>query len=323
MKRTLGLTLFLLLLPALAVAAPRWIRYDSAHFGIFFVEREIRSATAFAKSAEELRTRVVKAFGEFDEKIIVYLAPDRETYNELQPRDHIPEWSVGTAFPAKATIIMFSPTGALVEGLHGDNRQVFIHELAHVALFQVLGGRHAPNWLDEGLAQFVAREWQSTDSVRLTVALLFDGLIPLSELTTHWPRGGSRAKLAYAQSLSLVIYLNQRRDLLPLLAALADGQNSARAVRSATGLAPSVFEKRWRRYLERRHTWLSVLNTRCIWSASGLLAVFGYFIFRRRQRRKYARLDDDMYAPNKRDEPRRLRRGLRLVKKEKPPDLRH
>ena len=313
-----ALVLFSLLLAVPAAADTQWMRYDSQHFGVFFPRDEVRSATAFAKSAEALREEVVRTLpGDFDAKVLVYLAPDRETYESLQPGRNVPTWSVGVAYPKKRTIIMFSPTGALREGLHGSTARTFVHELSHVALFEILGRRHPPRWLDEGVAQMVAQEWSSYDSVRLTAAVLFDGLIPLSELTTRWPKTGSRAKLAYAVSLSLVIYLKHKRRLKPLIAALAEGQSSSRALHSATGLSLSGLQKRWRRYLERRHTWLTILNRSCIWSGMSLLAIISWIIFRLRQRRRYEALDDDMpaYRDKRLDEPKKLRR-LRTVKKD-------
>ncbi|MDP8225640.1 MAG: hypothetical protein P9L99_19935 [Candidatus Lernaella stagnicola] len=314
----LVIILIALILPTTSYAAVEWMRYDSAHFGVFFPRNEVQSATAFAASAEPFRRSVIGALGkDFDAEILVYLAPDRETYESLQPGRNVPKWSVGVAYPHKQTIYMFSPSGALREGLHGNLAQTFLHEMSHVALFEVLNRRHPPKWLTEGVAQMVAQQWSSTDSVRLTVALIFDGLIPLKELTRRWPSGESRAKLAYAESLSFVIFLKKKGWLTPVLDELAAGESSTRALRNATGLSLSQLEKRWRKFLEREQSWLSLLNHGCIFGAMSLLAVFSWFVFRLRQRRRYETLDDDPYPNRDRrmEEPKKLRK-FRVVKKD-------
>lgn len=315
MRRLLLAALLLVALPAVAATPPQWIRYDSRHFGVFFVEAEARSALALAENAEELRARVVRELGaDFDAKILVYLAPDRETYEALQPGRKPPSWSVGVAHSSERTILLFSPTGALREGLHGDTATTFMHETAHIALHEIVGGRRVPRWLNEGVAQMIAREWSTDDAFRLTVGALFDGLIPLDDLMRGWPETASRAKLAYAQSLSLAIYLKEKRQLKPLLAAIAGGQAPRRALRTVTGQSLPQFEKRWRRYLERRQTWLVVLNRSCIWGGMALLAILAGVIVLIRRRRKYETLDDPAYRDPRLDPPTKLRR-LRSVER--------
>lgn len=293
-------------------AAPlKWSPYETEHFIIYFTVRENEQAETFGRDAEHLYRPMTRTMGEvFEEKITVYLAPDRETYNALQPQRTAPEWSVGTAIPRKNMLIMFSPSGAFREGIRGNTKQTFIHELTHLALHRLAGDRRVPRWLDEGLAQMLAGQWSTSDSYRLTVAVLFGRLIPLDELVRGWPDGAARARLAYAQSLSLVIYLDKEGYLQPLLQAIKQGYPNQKALKAAIGLASlRDLEKNWRRYLRRHHTWLVVLNHGCIWSLIGLLALVAYFVMRRKRRRQYERLDDGLEPPDPRfAPPDRLRR---------------
>jgi hypothetical protein len=229
---------------------------------------------------------------DFKIKIKVYLAPDRDAYRELTGGNRKSEWSIGSALAGEDTIVMFSPRGSYREKVHADAAQVFAHELAHVTLFNVLRRQDVPNWLQEGIAQMVARDWSRVDTARLTVAVLADRLIPLSELTGRWPANESEAHLAYAESLSLVLYLRDNLYLTPLLAAIRDGQDTLGALQKTTGLDLSELEKRWHEYLRRKHTWVLLFDEGCLWGFMALLLVLGYFVVRWQRRKQYARLDD-------------------------------
>jgi len=301
-------------------AEMKWLPHETEHFIVYFTNNEGDQAAAFGRGAETLYRQSARTLGDvFDGKITVYLAPDRETYNALQPHRSAPEWSVGAAIPRRNTIIMFSAGGAFREGIRGGAAQTFVHELTHLALHQLAGKRRVPRWLDEGLAQMLAGQWSSGDAYRLTVAVLFDRLIPLEELVRGWPREASRARLAYAQSLSLAIYLEREGYLPPLLQAIQEGYRNEQALERAIGLTSlPELEKNWRRYLRRHHTWLVFLNHGCVWSLIGLLALVAFFVLRRKRREQYERLDDDPGPPDPRLAPpyRLRRRKFRVIDNE-------
>jgi hypothetical protein len=287
--------LIVLATASVATAAPLQVRYDSEHFGVIFPSSKMAVVLPFARRLEGLRTRVVQQLG-FDvtEKVIVRLAPDRQAYEALIGEPRPPKWSVGLARPDLKTIVMFTPDATLRDGPTGNEATVFMHELTHVYLYCRLGNRRAPRWLDEGVARMVAGEWNSFDAARLTLALLFDSLIPLPDLFGEWPSGGERARLAYAESLSLVMYLRKNGQLTPLLEKLADGYSVVDALTATTGVGLGRFEQMWKRDLGRRESWLMGLNQGALWFFLALLLVVGALVDRVRRRRKYERLDDDL-----------------------------
>lgn len=271
----------------------KWQRLDTVNFALLFPEEEAAGVVIFGERAEKIRQHVVKEIGQdFKIKIKVYLAPDRESYRALLGGSRRSEWSIGSALAGKDTIVMFSPRGSYREKVQADAAQVFAHELAHIALFNVLRRKDVPRWLTEGVAQMVAREWNKSDSVRLTIAVLSDNLIPLADLADHWPSDKTQAKLAYAESLSLVLFLRDNLYLTPLLVAMRDGTDWLTALRKVTEMDFDTFLGQWHDYLKRKHTWILLFDEGCLWVFMALLLVAGYFVVKLQRRRQYARLDD-------------------------------
>jgi len=286
-------TVALSLLPAAALAEVQWQRMDTDHFAIFFPAEEGPGAMVFAKRAEKIREHVVEELGlDFKVKVTVYLAPDRETYNELQPRGHVPEWSIGTALVSRNTIIMFSPRGVTRESVRSDTAEVFAHELAHVTLHILARGQRLPRWLQEGVAQLVARQWRTRDTLNLTWAVLLGRLIPLSNLGNNWPKSGGRARLAYTESLSFIIYLRQNLYLTPVLIKLRNGMPLHDALVEVTERNLLELEAAWRSNLRRRQTWILLFDEGFLWFAMALLLIVGYVVVKFRRRKQYQRLGD-------------------------------
>jgi hypothetical protein len=302
MKRLLVAALVLAAASSAFATDVAWLRLDTEHFAVYFAPNEGPTATRFAQSAERLRERVIVTLGQdIDTKVDVHLAPSREVFNSLQPAGRAPEWAAGTAIVEELRMVMFSPADAWGEGVRGESADVFVHELTHLYLYEALGGRHAPRWFDEGLARMVAGEWHTQDEVRLTFATLFNRLIPLNDLVRRWPAASERAGLAYAESLSLVMFIRQRGWLTPLIESLQDGYDAPDALRRATGLSLPQLEKRWRKHLRAHHTWLAILDQTLMWGLLALLLVGGWLLIRRRRRRQYDRLDE----PSPRSRPLR------------------
>ena len=295
MTRRFILPLLFVVVMANSAKAVEWARLDTDHFAIFFPASETNAAVQFGRGAEKIRRQVVDTLGhDYSGEIEVYLAPDRASFDALHGGGKVPSWAVATARPSQRTITMFSPSGALGEGLRGDMAETFAHELTHVAVYLYLGKRQPPRWLTEGLAQWVAGQWSVTDSWRMTMALLAARTIPLHELIRGWPQSAARAKLAYAQSLSLVDFLREKGLLAPLLRELRDGYPSKVALMRATGSGPAELEKRWLRYARRRHSWLLAIDRRFFYAVAGFAAMIGWMFTRRRRRERYERLDDDV-----------------------------
>ncbi len=118
----------------------------------------------------------------------------------------VPSWSGGFSRYGGIEIVVIAP--------QDHNASIFIgegipHELSHAALYQFLRGP-APRWLDEGFAVYNQNviSIAQYDSL-LQTAYQSDSLIPLSKISgsNTWPQEATSAKLAYAESRSMVTFL--------------------------------------------------------------------------------------------------------------------
>lgn len=288
--------LFFLLLgiPALAMADVDWQQLETKNFILYYPSKEMGAAETLAKRAEGIREQVNRAIGyDFKHQTRVYLAPDREAYQAVQPRAIIPEWSVGVAFENENLIVIYTPRGARKSGFHNYNMlQVFHHELCHVILGRALWGTKIPRWLDEGFAKYQAHEWSTSDTFHMTIVYLMGSLIPLEELMYRWPRDEGRARIAYLQSKTFVAYLDRRGYLPRIIAYMQQGKSADSAVTLASGRPLDVLEKQWKQYLRKAHTWLFLFFRReFIWTFMALLFLFVYWRVRRRSRLKLRKME--------------------------------
>lgn len=221
--------------------------------------------------------------------ILVYLAPDEATFEELAPG--APDWSGAIAFPQGDSIVL--PTyGPRAGGV--PLQTVLRHELAHVALNRYLGAR-VPRWFHEGYAQLASSSWGSDQAWTLRIAILLGRVRSLDSLGLEFRRQRVAADQAYLLSYTAVDYL-QRLGGAPgfaqLLRSWRELGDLDPALRRTYGVTLGQFEGMWRRDLRRRYGWLLLLTqTIFFWTALTIaLLVLGYWK-RKRNRRKLATLE--------------------------------
>jgi hypothetical protein len=217
--------------------------------------------------------------------IDVYLAPDEAMFRKLQPGT-IPHWADGTAWPTRGLVYLRSPR--IRSGTASDLTQVLDHELVHVLLGRAFAPKPVPQWLQEGVAQFVAGEYTDRHLQAIQNGMLGGKLLTLPELTGSFPADPVRASLAYAQSADLVAYIvgNFGEDALgTLVQEMAQGTPFGRALRTATGIGPTELDQAWRARLEQSPLWLrAVTSDTMLMTAGALFLLGGWWSVRRRNR---------------------------------------
>ncbi|MCB8982508.1 MAG: hypothetical protein H6659_01645 [Ardenticatenaceae bacterium] len=132
-----------------------------------------------------------------------------------------------------------------------DLRQSIPHELTHYLLYQAMGPvayDSLPIWLGEGLATMMEANPNPNYEAVLETAVSTQQILPFSELCERFPIAEDTAVLAYAQSESLVRYIQARfgnQTLQALLAAYTDGLDCDAGVQRATGVTLAELQKAW------------------------------------------------------------------------------
>jgi hypothetical protein len=237
-------------------------------------------------------------------RVVIAIAPDHDRFREwIGPS--VPEWGAAVAFPSSGRIVLHGSGGASDVG---DPREVLRHELAHLALYEYLGGI-APDWFEEGYASYAAHEWSREDALATNVALALRGAPTLAELNDDLHGGSSRARDAYAFSFRAVADLAERnpaRGLAPLLESWRRTRSLEHAMRLSYGITTTTFEREWRSRTRRRYGLLALVEN--VAFAGGVLALLLLPAYVGRRRRQRERLRDMVRADEARE--RALRDSL-------------
>ena len=230
----------------------------------------LRLANHAAASLPALAARLRVPIGD----TVTISVVDRDVdFRTLQPGQP-PTWADATAYPAAGRIFLRAP--GLRNGTDTRLEQVLDHELVHVLLGRAFAPAQPPTWLQEGIARVFAGEFGPEEG-----ALLASGapLMRLGELERGFPSDAARARLAYAQSADLVVWIEQQygEEALPkLIHALAREQDIHAAVWSATGAALPDIEAAWLGRLEAGPpTWLTWFDQGELLWAVGAVSLVG------------------------------------------------
>ncbi|MGA1791484.1 MAG: peptidase MA family metallohydrolase [bacterium] len=268
-----------------------WQKQSTRHFTLFYLRDDHRLADYIMERAEEDYQRIVKDIGIDPElKANVYLAPDRGSYEALQPsKEKTHEWSIGVFYPQENLIILLSPKAE--KASHPDIQQIVAHELTHFILFNVTKDRGVdlPLWLHEGLAMYEARQWNWHYRITMAQTALTRSFLPLSSIKADFPVEKRLADRAYAQSISLIAYILNRYGidyLNRMIGELVAGQPPAKVFYHVFGISLTEFERNWHIYLRRRYNWVPFLTSGfTIWFLISILAI-GIYTYKRRQSQK-------------------------------------
>ncbi len=220
-------------------------------------------------------------------RVLIAIAPDNERFRAWAGPS-APEWGAAVAFPALQRIIM---QGSNSGSDAGDPLVTLRHELAHLALHEVMGDVPT-RWFDEGYASVAAGEWGREEALAASIGLAIRGVPSLEELELMFYRGASDAQMAYAlahRAVADLALLDQNRGLSLFLSTWQSSASFELALRQAYGVTSDGFEKQWQKQTRRRYGALALLANLSV--ALVLFSVIlGPLIYQRRKRDR-ARLE--------------------------------
>ena len=223
------------------------------------------------------------------QKVLLAIAPDRRRFREWVGPG-APEWGAAITFPESRKIVM---QGRSAGADAGDPREVFRHELAHLALHEYLGDL-PPRWFDEGYASYAAHEWNREDALTANVALAVRGTPTFDELDDEFEAGSTTAENAYAlafRAVSDLAAIDPAHGLSRFFAAWRADQSMDRAMRATYGMTLEGFQQRWQQHTRRRYGALAVVSGLSLGGALLLFVIMPLYAARRyRDRRRMAAL---------------------------------
>jgi hypothetical protein len=158
-------------------------------------------------------------------------------------------WADGHADPEIGVIIVAVPPDLRYD--FGLQRKI-PHEMAHVLIYRVTGDFYegVPEWLNEGLAVMNQGQRDTQFPALLAAARDAQAFPDLAQLCGTLPADGQAARLAYAQSESVVRYLRGRfgsEGIYHLLQAYGAGAGCDEGLRDSLGLGLAEVQAAWLR----------------------------------------------------------------------------
>jgi hypothetical protein len=177
------------------------------------------------------------------------------------------DWVGAHAAPELGVILV---TAVNIRTAATDLRQSLPHEMLHFYLYQALKGdyQNVPVWLNEGLATLVEITPRPAYGAVLATAVANQTTIPLAQLCTTLPAGDEQTLLAYAQSLSLLQYIQAtygNQKLRDLLTVYADGADCQSGVERILSLTLTELNQAWLRDLQPRSLLAQFLEQHGLW----------------------------------------------------------
>ena len=267
---------------------PGWITIPAPHADIHADPADRDTAIRLARHAAEAVPRLAEELQvPVGPTMHVVISHTESQFKELQP-GHMPDWADGSAWPSLGWI--FLKSHRIRDGTASSLETVFDHEIVHILLGRAFPPKPVPRWLQEGMAQLLAREFTADKVDALAQGTLGRNLIGLHELSRGFPKGGARAHLAYAQSADLVAYIQNTHGpaaLPTLVREMAQGEDFEMAIRIATNQSIDELDMAWRERLTDSGLSLSPLFSEGIWWGLGALLVpLAWLAVRRRNKVK-------------------------------------
>lgn len=277
------------------VLPPTPASYEVQHLGWWTIEypAAVRDRVRpLVENANQWKAGLVADFGQdvLTEPVLVRVGRTWEDMATLVPRELgvLPYAAGETYMPTRLVLLSLTePVG----GGATDLETTFHHELAHVALYDAVGGRHVPLWFNEGLAVHESGEHPVQRMKVLWDATLFRQLLPLGDLDRRFPMHQDDVSIAYAESADVVRFLLRGKDRLrfvSLIERVRDGAPFDHALADAYGTDVRKLEFQWREDCAKRNTFAPMLASGSfVWVLAFGAMVLGY---RRRRRDAQATL---------------------------------
>jgi len=215
------------------------------------------------------------------------------TSNEKEFRDYsgddFPHWGMAAAQYYGRKVLLKSPRFSRQS--FPELASTLYHEMVHLALEPIVRSGYFPRWLNEGLAQFEAEQFDWKKKVLLGQAALYGKFIDLHKIDDVLKFERNRAQLAYAQSVSAVYYLVSEygyHSIGRLLILMNEGLDWNEAFGIVYGYAPEYFSTNWQLWAKKQYRAYALVDIHyLLWIFLPLLVLIAWFRMKRKNRLIY------------------------------------
>jgi hypothetical protein len=182
-------------------------------------------------------------------------------------------WAGGQARPELGAILIGVPEGPAALS---EMERLLPHELTHLMVYEATGRRLGlvPPWLNEGLASLNELRPDPNRQALVEEALAQNRLFSLETLCAPFPADQGAARLAYAQSASVVGFLREQHGgqvIRDLLATYAENASCEGGVNRVLGQSLGELESAWRAQLTGQGPTGQRSSSSAVWVALWLL----------------------------------------------------
>lgn len=277
MRLAIPLLIFVFVLSA---RAETWSSIESEHFVVMFTESE-GAAQGIQKTAEAFYPKVTTDLGYLvKRKITIWFFESQKDFKRAANAP-IQDWAAGYAYPLHARIVIRDP--AYLDNKKLNLSRLVKHEITHI-IFGLYIGRnleYVPRWFNEGVAMYEAEEWGYGHYWTMLTGALSNSLIPLYELAEDFPQNESQARMAYAQSCSIITYMVEKYggdSLRECIRLIAEGRGIDEAMAGTIGIDTIWLERKWLKDLKKYYKWISLATSWVVlWGFVVLIALLAYW----------------------------------------------
>lgn len=252
-------------------------------FTLQYEPKDRKTAEFVADRADIFRNEIRNKLGLEMTPFQIILTVNEKAFKDVSGKD-FPHWGVAAAQYTGRKILLKSPRFSrqsfpeLSSTLH--------HEMIHLALEPINRQGYLPRWLNEGLAQHEAEQFEWQKKVLLGQAALYGKYMDLHKIDDVLKFEQNRANLAYAQSVSAVQYLISEHgyeSIGELLILLQEGFDWSRAFELVYGYEPRYYSTNWELWATKRYKAYALVDIHyLLWGILPVLVLIAWFRMRYR-----------------------------------------
>jgi len=233
----------------------------------------------------------------FDRRITVILSGSAGEFQRLT-QSQLPNWSAAVFLPAEKKIIIRDP-----KFLHTQDQleKEITHEISHLYFTARFSPAALPLWFNEGLAEYLSQEEiDLNNGVIIANALFAKKIIPLTNIDSLLSFSPGRAQLAYAQSFSAILFLENLlhksgSNWQVFLNSIEDG-GFQDALYKNIQMDAIDFEVKWYQWLKNKYQWFVIFNfENLIWFGLAIVLIGALYAVRYRNRKRLNQWEEEEF----------------------------